>query len=85
MTRREIDQLVEKAEQWGAKGLIWMVVEEDKIRSPIAKFLTEAELQAIRDRLQGKPGDLLLLVADTFQLASEVLGRIRLLLGERLG
>ncbi|MGI6148845.1 MAG: aspartate--tRNA ligase [Firmicutes bacterium] len=85
LTRREIDQLVEKAEQWGAKGLIWMVVEEDKIRSPIAKFLTEAELQAIRDRLQGKPGDLLLLVADTFQLASEVLGRIRLLLGERLG
>ena len=40
-TRREIDELADKAEQWGAKGLIWMAVEEDKVRSPIAKFLTK--------------------------------------------
>ncbi|HHT73101.1 MAG TPA: aspartate--tRNA ligase [Firmicutes bacterium] len=84
-TRREIDELADKAEQWGAKGLIWMAVEEDKVRSPIAKFLTEEELQAIVGRLQGKPGDLLLIVADEYKLASEVLGRLRLLLAERLG
>jgi len=84
-SRREIDQLAEKAEQWGAKGLIWMVVEEGQVRSPIAKFLTEDELQAITKRLQAEPGDLLLIVADEYKLASEVLGRIRLLLGERLG
>lgn len=84
-SRREIDQLVEKAEQWGAKGLIWMALEEGQVRSPIAKFLTEAELKAISERLQGKPGDLLLIVADQFKLASEVLGRLRVLLGERLG
>jgi aspartyl-tRNA synthetase len=62
-----------------------MAVEEDKVRSPIAKFLTEEELQAIVGRLQGKPGDLLLIVADEYKLASEVLGRLRLLLAERLG
>lgn len=84
-TRREIDQLTEKAEQWGAKGLIWMAVEEDNVRSPIAKFLAEAEINYIVEQLKGKPGDLLLLVADEFKLASEVLGRLRLLLGEQLG
>lgn len=83
-TRREIDQLVEKAEQWGAKGLIWMVVEEDNLRSPIAKFLSEEEQKTIVEKLNGKPGDLLLIVADQFRVASEVLGRLRLLLAERL-
>ena len=53
-TRREIDQLTEKAEQWGAKGLIWMAVEEDNVRSPIAKFLAEAEINYIVEQLKGK-------------------------------
>ncbi|NLM39529.1 MAG: aspartate--tRNA ligase [Firmicutes bacterium] len=84
-TRREIDQLTEKAEQWGARGLIWMAVEEGTVRSPIAKFLTEGEINYIVESLRGKPGDLLLLVADSFKVTSEVLGRLRLLLGEQLG
>ena len=62
-----------------------MAVEEGTVRSPIAKFLTEGEINYIVESLRGKPGDLLLLVADSFKVTSEVLGRLRLLLGEQLG
>lgn len=84
-SRREIDQLVEKATDLGAKGLIWMVVGEDAVKSPIAKFLTEAEIDTITEVLAAKPGDLLLIIADKFELACDVLGRIRLMLGDNLG
>lgn len=82
-SRREIDQLVEMATDFGAKGLVWMNI-ADTVRSPIAKFLTEEELASIVKTLQGEPGDLLLLVADKTEVACEVLGRIRLVLGNKL-
>lgn len=84
-TRRQIDDLAEKATSWGAKGLIWLALEKDQVRSPIAKFLSPAELDAIATALNGEAGDLLLLVAGTYDLVSEVLGRLRLLLGKELG
>ena len=84
-SRREIDALGEVAKTYKAKGLAWMVVEEDGLRSPIAKFLTETEIESIKDRLDAKPGDLLLFVADRDEIVFDALGHLRLELGEKLG
>src|SRR5206468_2774307 len=66
---------------WGAKGLAYLVYDEEgEVRSPIAKFLSEDELEALR----GEPGSTLLFVADTWELCSRVLGALRLQLGREL-
>ncbi|MFS8544112.1 MAG: aspartate--tRNA ligase, partial [Limnochordales bacterium] len=64
MPRREIDGLVDLAVQWGAKGLAWIAVQEDGVRLPITKFLSEEELAGIKERAGVKDGDLLLFAAD---------------------
>lgn len=83
-TRRQIDALEEKAKKFGAKGLIWLVVEEKQVRSPIAKFLSNEEIQSIVEGLGGEKGDLLLLIADRPKLVNYVLGRLRLSLAHEL-
>jgi aspartyl-tRNA synthetase len=85
LPRSELDALTELSKQHGAKGLVWAFVGEKESgwRSPIAKFLTEAEVAAITRRLQGKPGDLLLLVADLPHTTAQVLGALRLELARR--
>jgi len=81
-SRRELDELEEFAKQWGAKGLAYLVVDEEgEVRSPIAKFLSERELQAFR----GDPGTTVLFAADTWEMTSRVLGALRMHLGESLG
>jgi len=81
-TRSRMDALTERAKELGAKGLVWMVVEpDDSLRSSITKFLTPDEMAAIRQRLAGRPGDVLLLAADTWRTVSTVLGALRLDLG----
>ena len=85
-SRKEIDELTAFVAQYGAKGLAYLAVAEDgQHRSSFSKFLTEPVLQALLDRLQAKPGDLLLFVADRPAVAYEALGRLRVLLGDRLG
>ena len=83
-SRREIDELTDVAKSRGAKGLVWMKVEEDSIRSPIAKFLSEIELDGIRNRCEARPGDLILIVADTPAVVAEALGNLRVVMGSRL-
>ncbi|MGB2711831.1 MAG: aspartate--tRNA ligase, partial [Conexibacter sp.] len=86
LPRKDLDELTELAKQHGAKGLVWAFVQEDGTwRSPIAKFLSEAELAAVTERLEGEPGDLLLIVADSAKVASAALGALRLELAERFG
>ena len=76
--RSRADSLTERAKELGAKGLVWMVVEDDgSLRSPVAKFLDDAELTGIRDGLDAKPGDILLMAADRWKMAVEVLGTLR--------
>ncbi len=83
LSRSALDALVSRAQELGAKGLVWMVVEEDQsLRSPVAKFLTEAEQRALRDELDANSGDVLLIVADDPGVALPVLGQIRLELGQ---
>jgi len=79
--RNRLDDLTDRAKRWGAKGLVWMRVREDELESPIAKFLSATELEAIRSTLEAEPGDLLLVVADERPKVNHVLGLLRLELG----
>jgi len=86
LARSGLDGLVSQAQDLGAKGLVWMVVEEDgSLRSPVAKFLSEAELKAIVERLDAQPGDTLLVVADRLKVVRSVLGELRLKIGKPEG
>jgi aspartyl-tRNA synthetase len=86
LSRAELDKLIEFAQGQGAGGLVWAYVEEGGgWRSPVAKFLSEAELHAIASALEASPGDLLLLVADDAGVAAQTLGALRLELGRRFG
>ena len=75
--RNQLDRLTERAKSLGAKGLVWMKVTEDGLESPVAKFLDADTLTGLRDALDAEPGDLLLLVADEWMTACEVLGTLR--------
>ncbi|NLN06452.1 MAG: aspartate--tRNA ligase [Firmicutes bacterium] len=84
-SRREIDELTAYAARFGAKGLAYLYVEKDGVRSPVAKFFEREVLDAVVARLAGEPGDLLLFVADKHDTACQALGALRLHLAERLG
>lgn len=88
-TRREIDALTALAQSLGARGLVWMAVENTDgglgFRSPVSKFFSGDELQALASRMQAEPGDLLLFVADSTVRTLDILGRLRTHLGETLG
>ena len=84
-TRSQIDKLTEFAQSHKAGGLVSMAITEGEIKSPIAKFFAEGELQAIADRFQASPGDLLLIVADKAKIVAESLDWLRREMGRRLG
>jgi aspartyl-tRNA synthetase len=83
-SRKDLDDLVERAKAAGAKGLVWVRVGEGSLQSPAARHL-DAQRDALLARTGAKPGDLVLLVADRMPLAAMVLGRLRVELGHRLG
>jgi len=84
MPRRQLDELVELAKTYGAKGLLWMQVFENEVKSPATKFLSEKEIEKILERLEAETGDLLLIVADKDEIVFDTLGHLRLELGKRL-
>ena len=76
--RSRFDQLTEKAQALGAKGLAWAVLEAGgEWRSPIAKFLSEEEMASATDALGARHGDAILIVADSAGVAARVLGALR--------
>jgi len=81
LSRNRLDDLTEQCKQWGAKGLVWMKVDDDGVSSPVAKFLSNEEIDALRSTLEAEVGDLLLIVADERRTVSHVLGLVRLELG----
>ncbi len=84
-SRKEIEELTEFARMLGAKGLVSLAINAaNEIKSPLTRFMSADEVQAIIDRLQGEPGDLLLFVADSAKVCNDVLFRLRVRLGERL-
>jgi len=84
LPRSDLDALTEFAKGYGAKGLVWAFVQEDGgLRSPIAKFLSEAEVAGIKAALDAQVGDVLFVVADAVATARTVLGQLRLELARR--
>ena len=81
--RSVLDGLIDRAQELGAKGLVWAFREGEGWRSPTAKFLSAQELSALNERLGAQEGDLLLVVADQPDVANSVLAQLRLDLGER--
>src|SRR3990172_871053 len=85
-SRKQIDELTEYVKKFGAKGLAYLAItSEGEERSSFARFLSPETLQAFKERLEAKPGDLLLFVADQPGVVFESLGRLRAMLGDRLG
>ena len=96
ISRNAVDDLTKQCQRWGAKGLVWMRVSAGEpladgarsaaggrlaVTSPVAKFMSDAEIDGVLERLGAEPGDMCYLVADTWRRASGVLGLLRLELG----
>ncbi|MBE7026860.1 MAG: aspartate--tRNA ligase [Ruminococcaceae bacterium] len=84
LSRKELDSLGEFVKTYRAKGLAWMVREESGVRSPIAKFLTEDEINAIFEKMGTKVGDTVVFVADKDKVVFDSLGALRCEIARRL-
>jgi aspartyl-tRNA synthetase len=82
ITTGQIEELTEKAKVFGAKGLAFIKIENGEWKSPIVKFFSDAEKEALKLKLKIEEGDLILFGADKWEIACEVLGRIRLRVAE---
>ncbi len=83
-SRKEIDDLTAFAAIYKARGLAYFIVNAEGVKSPIAKFFREEEVDTILSRLEAREGDLLLFVADSQEVVAASLGAIRVHLAERL-
>jgi aspartyl-tRNA synthetase len=83
-SRREIDSLTDFVKTYRAKGLAWIVVEENELKSAITKFFTEDEIKSILDRVEAEPGDLICFIADKNEIVFDALGHLRLELARKL-
>lgn len=85
LSRKEIDSLAEFVKTYRAKGLAWINITSEGVKSPIAKFLREEELNGIIERVGGKLGDIIFIVSDKSKVVYDSLGQLRLELGRRFG
>ncbi|MFS0591098.1 aspartate--tRNA ligase [Cytobacillus horneckiae] len=83
-SRKDIDALTEFVSVYGAKGLAWLKAEEEGLKGPIAKFVTEEEQAGIKAALSVETGDFILFVADKKSVVADALGALRLKLGKEL-
>lgn len=77
LTRKTLDSLVEFVKTYKAKGMAWLIVDENEIRGSIAKFFTSEELNAIKEKADAHPGDVILFVADRDSVVYAALGALR--------
>lgn len=77
LTRKQIDQFTEIAKSEGAGGLAYIMVEENELRSPIAKFLSDQEKADLLEKTEARPGDAIFFGADKRQVVNKVLGKLR--------
>ncbi len=86
LSRRDFDALTESAKTYGAKGMVWIAFGADGVKSPVAKFLQQTELDALLAAASAEPGDAVLLFADARpELAYAVAGKMRNDVGDRCG
>lgn len=83
-SRTDLEKLEAYAKEMGAKGLAWIIVTKDGIKSPIAKFFEPHEMELITTRAKAEPGDIILFAADIFEIACNVLGAIRIEVAKKL-
>ena len=83
-SRKEVDDLTELSIKLGAKGLAWFMVGPEGLKSPINKFFKTEQLEELSQKMNAEDGDLLIFVADSQKVAEEILGRLRVHLGEKL-
>ncbi|MDH3885352.1 MAG: aspartate--tRNA ligase, partial [Desulfobacterales bacterium] len=84
-SRKEIDDLTDFVSVYRAKGMAWIKVKEDEWQSPITKFFSEEEKEALAQRIEMETGDLVFFIADQPKVANESLGHLRNHLGKTLG
>jgi len=85
LSRKEIDSLGEFVKTYRAKGLAWINITSEGVKSPIAKFLKEEELKGIIERAGGQLGDIIFIVSDKPKVVYDSLGQLRLELAKRFG
>jgi len=83
-SRRDLDSLVEFVKTYKAKGMAWISLAGDEIKSSITKFLREDEIKAILERTGAQPGDIIMIVADKNSIVYDALGNLRVELARRL-
>mgnify|MGYP001596978597 CR=1 FL=1 len=84
MGRKKLDKLGEFVKTYRAKGLAWIACKEEGIKSPIAKFLSDEQMQSILNKVEAKTGDLVLIVADKSRVVLQALGALRLQIAKEL-
>jgi aspartyl-tRNA synthetase len=84
LSRKELDQLVTETKGRGAAGLVWMVVEESGVRSPVEKHLSAEEIAGVLEATGGASGDLVLIVADRADRVAVALDGLRRTMAARL-
>ena len=85
LTRREIDEFTEKARKLGAGGLAYILYSDGEAKSPILKFMSEAEIKAVRERTGAEDGDAVFFGADERALVNKVLGQLRIAFAKHFG
>jgi len=85
LSRRDFDALIEDTKQLGGKGMVWVALGADGIKSSAAKFISEEHAAKLRERTGAQTGDAILLFADERDLALAVAGKMRNVVGERCG
>ena len=83
LSRRDLDALVDFVKIYRAKGLAWIVVEENELKSPITKFFNQEEIDAILKAADAQVGDIVMFVADKDQIVYDALGALRIELAKR--
>jgi aspartyl-tRNA synthetase len=73
-----LDELTQQVQSWGAKGLAWIKITNEGWQSSIAKFFDEKTKQSVNQRLNAKPGDLILILSDQAKTVNKLLGQLRL-------
>ena len=85
-TRTEIDELTNKAIDYGAKGMAWIAQEENgELRSILTKYFSKDVMDELLDKMDSKPGDLIVFSADTIDIVNKSLGGLRLYIADKLG
>ena len=85
LSRKVLDDLIEVAKTYGAKGMAWIKINEDGLQSPIVKFFTKETLDSMMSKLGGETGDTIIFIADKPKIVADALANLRLAVAKLLG